>query len=94
VVWSLEYTWANTDGTFSAPTTINSTALQAGGTAWVSKYSDFDDIDGTGKKVSSMLVCRLFRNPANDTYEQDAALLEIDFHYQIDDFGSKYEQSK
>lgn len=94
VVWSLEYTWANNAGTFPAPTTITSPAVAAGGTAWVSKYSDFGDINGSGKTVSSMLICRLFRDPANDTYEHDAALLEVDFHYQIDSFGSHDELTK
>lgn len=31
---------------------------------------------------------------ATDTYTGDAALLEIDFHYEIDSLGSKAEYSK
>ena len=94
VVWSLEYTWANKDGTFSAPTTIKSTAIQAGGVAWVHKYSEFADIDGTGKNISSMLICRLFRLGTDDTYEHDAALLEMDFHIFMDTIGSDEELTK
>jgi len=47
--------------------------------------------------VSSMLVCRLFRDATGtggtDTYAADVALLEIDFHYEIDSLGSKDEYS-
>jgi hypothetical protein len=94
VVWSLEYTWADTNEAFIAPKTITSTAVQAGGTAWVSKYSSFPAIFGPGGDgLSSMIICRLFRNPANDTYEQDAAFLEIDFHIPLDALGSRYETS-
>jgi hypothetical protein len=38
-----------------------------------------------------MLVCRLFRNSTDghDTYTAlDAGLLEVDFHYEVDGFGS------
>ena len=95
VVWSMEYTWQEIGGTFAAPTTIKTTAVNAGGTAWVHKYSEFPDIAGTGKDtVSSMIIFRLFRNPADDTYEHDAALLEVDFHYTVDGFGSNEETSK
>ena len=88
VVWTLEYTWINRDATASAPTTIKTTAVNAGGVAWVHKYSDFTDISGTGKKISSMLMCRLTRLGADDTYAHDAALLEVDFHFVIDSLGS------
>ena len=91
VKWSLEYTWADIDGTFGASTTI--TAVDASSTvAWDHLRIDFAAIDGSAiTNISSMLVCRLFRNSADvqDTYGQDAALLEIDFHYEIDTIGSR-----
>ncbi len=34
VIWYLEYTWANYQGTFGTPTDINSGAITAGGTAF------------------------------------------------------------
>lgn len=85
VRWGLEYSWANMDGTFGAPSTIY--AEDAGdGTAWKHQVKDFSALDATGKTISSMIVCRLFRDAdhANDTYDNDAALLECDFHYEID----------
>lgn len=85
VRWGLEYSWANMDGTFGAPSTIY--AEDAGdGTAWKHQVKGFAALDATGKTISSMIVCRLFRDAdhANDTYDNDAALLECDFHYEID----------
>jgi hypothetical protein len=90
VKWQLEYSWANIDATFPAVTTITATDA-ASGTAWDHQTIDFSAITGTGKTISSMLVCRLFRDPtdAADTYASDAALLEIDFHFEINTIGSR-----
>jgi hypothetical protein len=46
--------------------------------------------------LSSMLVCRVFRDAGNatDNYEHDAGLLEIDFHYATNRPGSKGETSR
>ncbi|MFA5037701.1 MAG: hypothetical protein WC479_11060 [Candidatus Izemoplasmatales bacterium] len=95
VKWFLEYTWANNGVAFAAPTTITVTGA-AGGTAWMHNKHYFSDIVGTGKTISSMLICRLYRNPADaaDTYEHDAALLEFDFHYEMDSVGSQTASSK
>ncbi len=56
----------------------------------------FDAISGTGKGISSMLICRLFRDVSdpNDTYGADAFVLEFDFHFQIDAPGSFQATSK
>lgn len=103
VVWNLDYTWANYDATTpeifpavttstvtaSGPFTANShaiTGLTTGGTG----------IDGTGKKISSILICRIWRNSsvAGDTYNSDAGLLFLDFHIQIDGSGSTQQYTK
>lgn len=34
-----------------------------------------------------VVVCRVYRQAGSDTYDNDAALLEIDFHYIIDKLG-------
>jgi len=41
-----------------------------------------------------MLLCRVFRDVANDDFDDDAFLFEIDFHYQIDSLGSRTEYIK
>ena len=91
VKWQFEYFWANaaTD-VFGAPTTL-SVVDAASGAAWTHQKSFFPVISGTGKKISSMLMCRLFRDPSDaaDTYAHEAAFLEFDFHYQVDSTGSQ-----
>jgi len=95
VVWQLEYAWANIDGTYGAPGAMASAATAAGGTAWVHKMTDLLEsgnnyISGTGKTISSMLVCRLFRDAGtgSDTLTEDVAFLEFDLHYLINSIGS------
>jgi len=90
VVWQLEYTWQNINGTFGASTTITVTD-STNTTAWEHLVASFSAITGTNMDISSILVCRLFRDPAHgsDTYTSDAAFLEIDFHFEIDTIGSR-----
>ncbi len=58
-------------------------------------HTDINTISGAGKKISSMLVCRIFRlTTGDDTYGFDAALLEVDFHYKKDTRGSNAETAK
>jgi hypothetical protein len=98
VVWQLEYTFQKQDGTFGAPTTINTGAQAAGGTAWVHKLADFtSNISGSSiDSLSAMLVCRFFRDPAHgsDSYGFDASFLEFDLHFEIDTLGSRQETVK
>ena len=90
VVWALEYTWANMNGTFGNTTTIIVTDA-ADGTVGKHQFVDFSAIDGTGKTISSILMCRLYRFSSSgaDTYDDDAFLLEIDFHFEMDTIGSR-----
>lgn len=90
VKWFLEYSWVNADGVFSNPTTI-SVIQAAGGTAWTHKLASWDAVVGTGKLIGSVMAFRLYRNPADadDTYPNDAALLDIGCHYLTDTLGSR-----
>jgi len=97
VEWGLEYSWANVNDLFSG-TSITLTAYTA-----ISTYADYKhmltplgSMDGSGKKLSSILLCRIYRNATsgNDTFTQDSGLLQIDFHYQIDSDGSREELTK
>jgi hypothetical protein len=90
VKWNLEYTLANVNETFPSTTTLS--LIQAtSGTAWKHQVQGFGAVDMTGKKISCMFHCRLYRNSgdAQDTYTGNAAFLEFDFHYQIDAVGSE-----
>jgi hypothetical protein len=102
VCWGLEYTWANVNGTFGNTTIIygDEQSNGSGETITVDKHylTDIGTISGSGKTISSMLVCRLFRDATGtggtDDYDDDAGLLEIDFHYEIDTMGSRTETAK
>ena len=93
VRWGLEYEWQNIAADFSATTTIYAEESMTD-EADKHQMTAFAAITGTGKTISSMLVCRLFRNSshANDTYDNGTALallLEVDFHYELDTVGSR-----
>lgn len=101
VLWGLEYTWQSLSSVFQNTTLIsghtphNSTASIIAGMHYLTSLST--GINGTGQTISSMLVGRVFRGAANaslDTYDYDAGLLEVDFHYEIDSLGSSTEYIK
>lgn len=105
VKWGLEYTWANIDAIFPTTTIITSdassasTATSSGDTTLLINkhyYTNIGTITGTGKNISSMLICRLFRNSshADDDLAQDAYSFEVDFHFEIDTIGSRQETVK
>ena len=96
VRWGLEYCWANVNDTFPTNTIRYTTNDTASGIANHQQIAAFTPIDGTGKKISSMLLCRLYRGAVDvtDTYPNEAVLLEVDFHFQIDAPGSRQEYIK
>lgn len=90
VVWRLEYSWANLGDEFPSTTSIAATDTVSG-TAWTHQHVNFDAIDGSGKLKSSLMVCRLYRNPTGaDDYGSDAAFLKFDMHYETEGFGSDH----
>ncbi len=103
VEWNLDYTWVNYDSAtpLTFPSTTTSTVVATGPftarTHLITPLTTGNTgLDGTGKKVSSILICRLWRdsNHSADTYQDDAGLLSFDFHYQIDTVGSRLQFSK
>ena len=88
VCWGLEYWLSKRTGTPNANSTIiKSTPTAASGTAYLEQIEGVGTITTTGYPVSTVLVCRLFRDVATDDYNNDAALLGFDFHYQTDTPG-------
>jgi len=96
VSWGLEYLWTNTGGVngntvivYANDTTSEDAVLLA------NKHylTNFAALSGTGKEISSMLLCRIFRDATGagltDNYDNDVGLIEIDFHYEIDTAGSR-----
>jgi len=98
--WGLQYCWLNIGETFSSYTTIYGTTTVPNEVLIKDRQYltplGSGGIDGTGKKLSSMLICRLFRDGDNaaDTYAGYAGGLEIDFHLQINSMGSRLEYTK
>jgi hypothetical protein len=94
VRWGLEYSFADINGVFTLPSIVYTTATDPV-TLYKHRINEFTAISGSSiSSVSTMLCCRVFRDVANDNFDDDAALLEIDFHYQSDTLGSRQETIK
>lgn len=98
VRWGLEYTKANPNGVFGAvgaivyatdPVNPPSTTP----TAHTHYITEFPDIDMSGDALSTILLCRVFRNSSNaaDTFAGSAGLLYIDCHVEFERWGSNDE---
>lgn len=99
VVWRFYYMVANVNESFSGTYTALDPVIAAAGTD-SNKHlitSLGDGIDMAGKTLSAIIMWKLERvatDATNDTLAGDARLLELDFHYQIDSFGSSLEYQK
>lgn len=97
VRWGLEYSWANINERLTNTTIIygNSREIERG-SAGLHVITPLPEIDGSGKGISSMLLCRLFRESSHpdDTYGTWAGFLEFDFHYEVSSLGSREEYVK
>ena len=98
----LEYTWVDIGTTFGNTNIISNNVHTPADSSLVAGrhyLTEIGDISGSGKtNVSSMLVCRVFRDAGGtlktDDYGDLAGLLEIDFHYERDSDGSREEYIK
>ena len=100
VGWKADYSWANRVTAFAASATIDLSDA-CSGTDDLHEKTASVTITGTGKEISSMLLIRLYRSDtgADDTWAgtsnaQSPAILELDFHFEIDSLGSDLERSK
>lgn len=95
VRWGLVYSWANIHSIFAAPTTVFAMQTAMGADDY-HLQATFPAISGAGKTISSILMCKLYRNGAStlDTMAGDAILLEFDMHYEIDTVGSRGPSTK
>ena len=98
VYWACEYTMSEIASVFGDTVEIGSATVTAGAMATDEhNLTELDSIDMSAvDSVSTMLICRFFRKAADvlDTYDSDAYLFEIDFHYQIDSLGPETEYIK
>jgi hypothetical protein len=93
--WQLTYSWANINGTFGAQTT---TPLTFAAPAAADHHSlhNFGTISGSGKTISSVLLCSLARLGADgaDNYDNVIYAISADFHIEFDSLGSSQELVK
>jgi len=99
MVWNMEYTWANFQEVFPSTTTLSGTETISEANQYKSLITPVPDtggIDATGKKISSILKCRLYRDPGDsaDTFNGDAFILSIDFHIEVNMVGSREQYVK
>lgn len=101
VSWGLEYTVAAFGEVFGNTSIIygNTTVPDETLVANTHYITNLGSISMSGvTSVSAMLICRIFRDTTSDgltdDYGDDAALLEIDFHYEINNMGSRSEFNK
>jgi len=95
VAWKLDYSWININGVFLPSSTIDMSDA-CSGVDDTHELASNETIDGTSKKISSMIICRLYRDSTGDTWvgttnAQSPGLLEFDIHFEIDTLGSRQE---
>lgn len=101
VSWGLEYTWADIGQVYPSPCLIYGNVHTPADSALTQDkhyLTEIGEIAMSSSNVSAMLICRVFRDATStgcdDTYDSDAGLVEIDFHYEMDTLGSRTEYTK
>ena len=101
VNWGLECNWTDiSEAGITTTIAYSNTTVQGDATLVAGKHylTEMTPMTGTGHTLSSMAVCRVYRDAAGalatDSYAADAGLLEIDFHYEVDSIGSRTEYGK
>lgn len=89
----LEYQWTDVNEDEAANTTSIEIEISTGVDS-LGKHQVADlatsGIDGTDKKISSVLLCRLYRLAAvGDNYADDVIITDFDIHYEKDTHGSR-----
>lgn len=94
----LDYTWSNINGAFGVVSSYEMTkAFVPNASLWKHLIAaGAAGLDGSNKLISSVMKCRLYRDPTNaaDTYPQDVALNSFDIHFQVDALGAVNEYTK
>lgn len=89
VTWGLDYEWKNIGEAFTGTTSNITTSATPGGV----KVHNINNIGSSGitesdKGLSSMIMCRLYRNGLTDANNEDCFLLAFDLHYEMNTIGS------
>lgn len=80
--WTLEYKWFNVGD--EIPTSFTTITASTGGKPYdsgtIHQVSSFGEVDGTGKRLSSVLLMKVYRNDNDVT--GDVLAYEFDIHYR------------
>lgn len=94
----LEYTWASIDTQFGSTNTVNLEKTWNTNQQWyhlLATPNPAGGITGTGKGISSILVCRLYRDyTVTGNYTDKVTFLGFDFHIEMDTLGSRQATTK
>ncbi len=99
-IWNFTHSWANIGSDFPTETAVSRVEIvspqdvdthQGEGTAEIAA-----SISGTGKKLSSVLICSLQREGTDipDDYDNVVYLVALDFHVPRDSIGSATQNTK
>jgi hypothetical protein len=95
ILFGLEYTFAAIDqvGVIAPVIVYGSLVVGANAGIFNNAILEFTDIVGTGKGISSVIMCRLFRDPTvgGDTFASSVWLKSCDIHIEQDHLGSDTE---
>ena len=96
VTWQFRWAAADPGDVLPAMSAYIAGTLTAGDLTTAEKHniSDFGDMVMTGFAASAIVVWELRRVGSTDAYNGTARLLAVDFHYQRNTDGSRFEYSK
>lgn len=94
--WYMTYSWADFNDTFPANLSAEKIQTSMNTTDYHQKITLSSNINGVGKKISSILLCSIQRTGTalEDDYANVIYLVGADFHYQKDTMGSRTEHVK
>ncbi len=96
VRWAIRYSWSNIGDNLPVGTSIWKNSDPANNDSLKNQATKFTSVSGTGKTISSQLLCYLSRNSSHvdDTYTDNARVIGVSILYQVDSPGSLNEWSK
>ena len=96
-VWYFTYSWANPTAPFpNATLSPQVVVVSPTTTDYHQKATIVANMDGTGKTISSVLLCMIQRTGTHlsDDYASEIYLVSGDFHFMQDTIGSRQENTK
>ncbi len=91
VRWRMSYSWANIGDPFPVASNLWTLSAPSNNDSLIHQKTDFAAMNGTGKKIGSVLMCFLSRNSSDvsDNYTDTAIFVSANVLYQLDTPGSK-----